>query len=154
MFGSNTLFSWVQLFNSRKCAGKCLKCYYKTSVTLQCCSYKFMVQLNKRFQMLQCYKSFNEHLTQDFSVINSGNELWIVESANRSSRQSAWYRTRCEQMRCVPILVRRYQSMTRKGRLLQFVTMYNLFSPLRQNTPLSLLFSTLFFFHANDRVTV
>ena len=32
--------------------------------------------------------------------------------------------------------------------------MYNLFSPLRQNTLLSLLFATLFFFHANDRVTV
>lgn len=30
--------------------------------------------------MLQCYKSFNEHLTQDFSVINSGNELWIVQN--------------------------------------------------------------------------
>ena len=37
-------------------------------------------------------------------------------------------------MRCVPILVGRYQSMTRKGRLLQFVTMYNSFSPLRQTT--------------------
>ena len=28
--------------------------------------------LNKRCQMLQCYESSNEHLTQDFSVINSG----------------------------------------------------------------------------------